>query len=537
MQRQYSVTYNPANMIASDWRGWDDIQSRQSRYEVYDGYYHNVAYLSIASYAESLKQIEKLYKHVRGVYNPVNRVVESYVSKLYGGKLNTQNATDGAIVLQDADERLVGAITRLWRNSRWQQKKSLYVRNGGRFGDSFIKVVDDIQRGMTYMEAVNPSMVKDWEVDPTGTLEYLHLEYYIPAPADVAMVSGTYEASYVLYGEVWTPDSVYTTIEGKRAAIHTNARGQQVDEWQNEYGFIPAVHVPHIDVGLKSGATPFYTQLHKINELNDLASNLNDAARNQANMPLVMKNAKLGSNNDFGSDNSTNQRNRADSPKRDSKRIIEISGADADLVGIPPTLSLSDGMMPINGLLQELERDMPELALHRLREGNNLTAPGVRSAYDDAIARYQEARGNYNEGLITAQKMGVAIAGMRNYAGFEGYQLQQYFDESLDHMIADKPVIGDSLSKGEKITFTLQAMQSNAPATIYKEIGWDDNAIQDIQAAQQQQTNMFMQVQSQGNSAPVDPDETPEDATAVVQERRVDEDSIIEAQQALALVS
>jgi hypothetical protein len=270
--------------------------------------------------------------------------------------------------------------------------------------------------------------------------------------------------------------------------------------------------------------------------LNDIASNINDAARNQANMPLVFLNAKAPSPADYGSDNSTSANNRADSPKKDSKRVLELTDASpsskAAVQTIPPTLSLTDSATIVNSILEELERDLPELSLHRLRDGGNLTAPGVRSAYDDAIARIEEARGNYQAGLIEAQKMGVAIGGMRNYRGFEGFSLTSM--DALDHTIQARPVIGDTLSRSEKITVTLSAMQSNAPAVVFKEIGWDDDAVNELQAAGQQQTNLFMSTQMEPVTP--DPDETPTDAARAVRDRRVNENTLIDAQQLLAAV-
>jgi len=528
-----AVTYKPDAMIAQTWRGWDDNLSRQARYEIYDGYYHNIAYHSLVSYAEALKVAERLYKHVRGVFNPVSRIVELYTAKVYGGMLDTENASSGAIQVSAADDALRQAITRVWQNSRWEQKKSLYVRNGAKFGDSFLKIVDDVQQGTVYMEAMNPSVVKAVQSTPSGAITYLELEYWLPRAASVENEAAL---PYVLYNETWTPEEVVTTVDGKPAFIHQNGRGEALDRWPNAYGFIPVVHVQHRDVGLQFGATPYYTQLQKINELNDIASNINDAARNQANMPLVYVNAmqpKDTAQPGFGQ--------ATDSPRRDSKRVLEIHDADdnrkAAIQTIPPTLSLTDSMTVVNEVLQELERDLPELSLHRLRDGSSQTAPGVRSAYDDAIARIEEARGNYNAGLIEAHKMAVAIGGMRGYAGFQGFNLTSYGTDMLDHNIEVQPVIGDRLSKSEKITFTLQAMQANAPATVYKEIGWDDEATAQLVGTQQTNTNAFML--SQANPAAETPppppdDENPEDVFEARRESGVNEADLLAAQDLIA---
>lgn len=523
-------SYSQANFIATQARGWDTTPARLSRYEVFESYYHNIAYDRISSFSEIRKTDNRLYKHVRGVYNPVQRLVELYTAKCYGGLLDTETATMGAIELFGLDDGLRDAIIQLWIASRWGQKKTLLPRNGATNGDAFIKIVDDVENNLVFMENINPAMIKRWRADPTGVITYAEIEYYIENQDDALF-------SYDRYTEIWTPESVTTKINDKPAAFHYNARGEQVSEWDNEYGFVPIVHAVHRDVGLRSGANAFYTQLHKIDELNDYASVLGDGARRQVHMPVVFFGVRKPTNPlDFGADGSTVSRtNNADTPARDSQGALYITTTDARVETLPPTLSLSDGVLLVDQLIQELERDMPELSMHRIRETTNLTAPGVTAAYQDATARIQEAQGNYNAALTQAHQMGVAIAGMRRIDGFQRFNLVDYTTGNLEHNIRVPPVIDDNLSKTERITFTLQAMQANAPSVVYQEMGWDENDIQDIQAAQQQQSNMFLMTQ-QTQAPSIAPDETPQEAAQVVQERRVDETTLLNAQDLLQAV-
>ena len=117
-----STTYKVGDFIPQTWRGWDDYAARLGRYEVLEGYYHNLAYHKIMQYAQSLKVTEALYKHVRGVHNSTHRLVEGYVSKVFSGVLDTETGKDGAIPLQAEDERLIEAVLTLWRDSQWGQK-------------------------------------------------------------------------------------------------------------------------------------------------------------------------------------------------------------------------------------------------------------------------------------------------------------------------------------------------------------------------------------------------------------------------------
>lgn len=516
-------SYNLTGLLPQHWLDWDDYSYRLGRYEVLNGYYLNLAYHAITTYSEQLKSVNRLYKHVRGVYNPAARAVETYVSKVYGGQLDTQDGNSGAIPIVTDNEALMQAIIRLWRASQWGQKKSLYVRNGASFGDTVLNIVDDIETSNVYIEPVDPRKVKSITTDSTGKLTEIVYEYLIIR-----------DGNQVTYRQEINEERYATYIDDELTPMHTSGRGEQVAEWSNEYGFVPAVHVAHRDVGMVFGGNCWSQVMHKVDELNDLASIQNDAARRQAEMPLF--GFGLQTNNiDIGSDRSNEQYNTRDNPQKDTASIVNFQSKDGRLEAIAPVLDLASSMGLINEILAEIERDLPELSLHRLRDGGNLTAPGVRASYDDAIARIQEARGNYDAGLIEAQKMAIAIGGMRGYEGYEGFNLMSYERGDLEHYIDNRPVINDTLSLNEQITLTLQAMSQNAPASVYGKMGWGKDDIKEILEAQEASTSAFMQ----NFEAPQDPtaDEAPE--TAVMNEgiANVNESDLDAVGQQLALAS
>ena len=520
----YSVyTYDLSSHIPQEWRGWNDYNCRLSRYEVYEGYYHNLAYHTIMSYSQTLKVVESLYKHVRGVYNPVKRLVEAYVAKTYGGMLDIHQARKGVIPIETEDDRVRTAITTLWKDSQWGQKKSLYTRYGAKVGDSFIKVVDDIQKGQVRLEVLDPAKIKELEVDPDGTITKVVIFYYL-----------RYEQRNYSYQETITPDrfEIESEYEG---AFPLNGRNERVTEWDNEYGFVPMVHAQHMDVGMTYGAPAAHGSLHKINELNDLASILNDGMRRQVNLPMVSINAKIGAL-DFGSDQSSNTTNPADKPAKDTMDVINLVGSgnnQPDLKTLPPTIDIANGLQNIVNIQTEIENDCPELALHRLRDSGNLTAPGVRSAYDDAIAKFQEARGNYDTQLIAAQKMALAIGGFRNYAGYQGFNLLSLENGQVDHQIQERPIINDSMSLTERADYTLRGLQQNAPKVFFTKIGWSEDEADDMIASAQTQNSQFMMTSPFASLAttppPQDNGQTPQDAFDTRLNAGVNESDIIGA--------
>ncbi len=522
-----ATTYHPEIMEARQTQGWDDYDYRLSRYEIQDGFYHNMQYHRIKSYSQALKTHEQLYKHVRGVYNPVKRLVDSYVSKIYGGVLDIKDAQKGSIPIDADNDLIYDAITKLWIASQWGQKKSLYTRYGAKFGDSFLKVVDDIHKGQVRLEPVDPMKVKSVEKDPDGSITKIVFEYYIRK-----------DGQLVKYREEITPDYFDAQTEDGDA-LYTNGRNEAVTRWDNEYGFVPIKHIQHTDEGLMYGASCTHGLFQKINELNDIASILNDGMRRQVNLPLVALNAKVGTM-DAGSDQSSDSNNTSDNPKKDTMNVLQLIGEKADLKTLSPTVNIADGLANILEILREIERDSPELSLHRLRDSSNLTAPGVRSGYDDAISKFQESRGNYDTGLVDAQKMAISIGGMRGYQGYQGFSLMSLEAGSLEHQIKDRPVINDTLGLNEKLALTASGVQSNMPKSYFLSMGWGDDEAQEYVDAGQSAQNSFMMTSpfETVSSTPLldDPNATPQDAFDIEQNAGVNGSDIINADRLLAEV-
>lgn len=539
-----TTTYRVGDFIPQTWRGWDDYNARLARYEIFEGYYHNLAYHKIMQYAQQLKVTESLYKHVRGVHNPIRRLVEGYVSKVLGGVLDIETGTKGAIPLQSDDPKLIEAILQLWMDSQWGQKKSLYVRNGAMKGDSYIKIVDNIPSRQVRMEAVDPGKVKRVDHNSDGTIRYIEFEYYVRDYNE----SGNGVNRLVretITEDTFTVETREPMYEGDKVVgmqmtpfkRFRNGRNELIHEWNNDYGFVPVQHVQHTDMGLNFGAPACHGILQKINELNDLASILNDGMRKQVQMPLVALNATIGAL-DFGSDNSTSTSNTSDNPQKDTMNVLNLTGGNADLKTLAPTINIADALQNIINIELEIERDAPELSLHRIREGGQLTAPGVRSAYDDAIARYAEARGNYDSGLVSAQKMAVAIGGMRGYDGYQGFNLMSLETGALEHQIAQRPVINDTLSLNEQMTLTMQALSANAPKSVYVKMGWSETEADELVESSQSTRNQSMLNNPFGQLTetppPDDENETPEDAFDARQNTAFNESDVLEATELLA---
>lgn len=477
------TAFREESLVPIEALGWDAYQARIYRYTTGERYYSNIAYKNLvayAAYAARRKTDNKLYKRIRGVYNPVNRLIEAYVAKTYGGAIDFEAFEGGAIPITGADDRLLAAIARTMLWSNWRQNKSLYVRQGAKLGDVFIKIVDEVDTQQVRMELLHPSKVKACEFDAVGNIQRALIEYqayedddddkpYTPNSHPENTVSKPYT-----YTEIITPARFDTYKNGSPFAFYNDANGTPVTGWDNPYGYVPMVRTMHRDEGLAWGANAYQSSLDKIDELNDQASLLGDAVRKNVDVPWLM----------IGLSEPEDKIAVADD-NRDDLKALWVSGNKNEVgaQALSPNLDIAGTLKHIEALQEEIERDMPELALHRMRTSKNDTS-GVanRILFNDAIDRFKEAAGNYDDGLIHALQMAVGIGGFRKYKGFEGFSLNSHDRGDLNFQIEERSIIDDELSKKDKVTFL---MTSRAPNhAVWEELGVSEDKIDEWVAEQ-----------------------------------------------------
>ncbi len=431
---------------------WETYEARQRRYSIYQGYYKNAIYRNRGQMAFLQIASPRLYKHIRGVYNPVNRLVNLYVAKVYGGMLDMELATDGAIPIDAADERLREAIIQLWQASNMQKTKSLFVKNGAQLGDAALKVCDDPLKQRVWLEVVDPRKITDVECNSSGDVTRVEIAYEKVDP-----ITG----EIYTYGETIDEFTFATTRNGEPYAYYADGNGDGVAEWSNEYGFVPLTMAQHVITDGKWGEAPYANLLDKINEVNDQASLLNDQIRKVINPVWVANGARAGDVN-LDSD-------------RDNIPILTIP-TGSTITALTNSLDIASTGANITALLEELERDLPELSLYRLRQGGDLTAPGVLAAYSDASDRIVEAQGNYDYALVKAQQMAISIGGYRGYDGFQGYSLDSYTNGDTTHNVKERPIVQDRLTKQVKV----QALQSGGfTKLLLQEMDYDETTIEE----------------------------------------------------------
>lgn len=480
--------YGRHDSAALDPQLWDTLSARIRRYAVNEGFYTNLIFNNRVLFDSILEyRPKKPYKFTRGILNPVGRLVELQTSKVYGGELDMQNAATGAIPVIGASDELRRAIVRLWAWSNWTQEKTQYSKLGAIFGDSFLKIVDDPARGKVRIEVVDPRKVKDIKVNEYGDVKRYVLQYERTDD----------NGETYTYTEIGSDEGFETYRDDASFALYRDASGTPVSRWGNEYGFCPFVLTPHEKTASTFGDTSFSTLLDKIIEICSQASLLNDAVSKGVNPLLAFSGVGR-------------QDVELDTSRSDAIPMLFLGAAGS----VNPVGTLTDiGAVSahIDALQAEIERDLPELSLHRLRDGGNVTAPGIRAAYNDASARLQRLQGNYDAGMIKAHQMTVAIGGMRGYTDFEGFGLDSYERGDLDHSIAVRPIVSDEIDKGAK----LQMLQSVDTELFLRELGYDDDVIARVLGRKDEAQRNAIRGLTEGVFGATDDDDTDDSAEEV----------------------
>jgi hypothetical protein len=462
---------------------WDPYEARVRRYQRDMRYYDNRIYLDSIMLSTIQQMRPPLYKHIRGIYNPVNRLVRVYVSKVYGGQLDMELLQDGAIPIYQADDRLRQAIKQAWIWSNWSKQKTLYVKYGSIFGDSAIKVVDDVDSQKVRMEVLDPRKIVEVRLDAVGNVKYIRIEYQKIDPDT---------GKEFTYGEEIDEDWFVTYRDDDEYAYFIDGSGNRVSRWRNEYGFVPVVLCQHITTDAVWGENPFHTALHKIDEVNDQASLLNDQVRKVINPLWAASGVGQGANLEL------------DAGNRDVIPIIK-AGDNVTFTPLVAPLDIANAGANIRDLLAELERDLPELLLARMLETGDVTATAIRASASAGISRIEEAQGNYDDALIRAQMMAVSIGGYRGYDGFAGYSLDSYARGDLAHFIGKRPVISDDLSKLEKVQ-TMQSI-SVSKRLLLRELGFSEDDIREEEMRDETRARSEVQSFTESVFAPDDDDD------------------------------
>jgi hypothetical protein len=471
---------------------FSDFEQRKLRYAVYWAFYQNTLYRDINSWSKAYKTNYALYRYIRGVYNPAHRLGEFWKSHLMGGSLDTKDSKagkGGALPIETQNDTLRPALAELWKWSNWTINKDIFTLHGAIFGDVALQVVDDAERGKVYLQVVHPGLIKEIEKDPFGNIKaYTFSE---------RRKSGKNIVEYVETAERDGDDVIYKTY--KNGKLH--AWDGDLSQWREPYGFIPLVMVQHNNVGLDWGWSEFHPDREKIHEADDLASKLHDQVRKIVDAPMLMSGVSKGAATPTTTRTQpATAQQQADNPQPGREEMNILYGpVGSTATPLVAPLDIAATSAEIKEMISEIERDYPELKVDILRASGDVSGRALRIAQQPAEDKVRQRRANYDDALVRAQQMALAIGGFREYDGFKGFGLDSYADGALDHSIGPRPVFAeDPMDKTEIDKAFWEAangaIKAGVPLLVYlKRNGWDVSEIAELQADPEWQTKAEMQ--------------------------------------------
>lgn len=471
--------------------GFVDFDNRRLRYAIYWAFYENTAYRPVVhKWSQGYRQRFGLYKHTRGIYNPAYRLGEFWKTHLFGGLLDAdgQNVPTSAIPIKTDNENLREAILQLWLWSGWGQKKDQLTLWGSVLGDVFVEIVDDPEKKKVYAEITHPSLVKEVELDPYGNVKGYTKEYDRPDPERGYKDKAKY-TELAIRVEEWV---VYETLRNDQPYAWDGEEAY----WAEPYGFIPMVFIKHNDVGLDWGWSEFHPVRGKVHEVDDLASKASDHVRKYVD-PIWMFSGVKRKEASVTKQETTPTTDRPEPGREELPAIYAPLGAEAK--ALVADLDLAAALEHINNILEEVERDYPELQMDiwgKSGSDSGQSGKALRTARQRTESKGQTRRGTYDNAMVRIHQMGVAIGGFREYDGFDGFNLESFEEGDLDHSIGERPFFAaDPLDELEiEKAFWAAANEAESagmPLELWlKRQGWDDKEIAEIAASPQRQAKM-----------------------------------------------
>ena len=503
---------------------WGKCDLRRLRYAILWGHYDGTVYRDIHLYAPGLKQRHDLYEFIRPVYSPVHRDVEFWGQVLFGGILD-EDAGDGkarpsAVPILTDNEAIRGPIAQIWKASNAQTLFPGWGRMGAGLGDAPLMVVDDPgdgrpDGGRIYLKTIHPGTLRHVERDPYGNVQSYVIEEIRVHPAADLTVGTPVTAVYTEVCEKVGDSIAYTTrLDGMdydwRSYDDGTADSARIGHtWTEPYSFVPLVIVPHIKLpGHDWGMAEMFPSLMKIQELDDVASKLDDAIRKTVDPKWLycgVAPGELGTpppSDEFSSVPNIATEARGD---RDADDALVVADAGAKAIPLHVALPIGESSAHVRSILDGIERDHPELTADRI--GDNASGKARRVATERIEALVALRRTAYGDALKRAHMMAISMGATKGYPGFKGFTTESFASGDLDHSIGDRPVFAvDEMDRLEEALAQANALKvlidSGVPlAVAMRRVNFGQEAI-DAAVADQQAKQAQAAVAAQASKPP-----------------------------------
>jgi hypothetical protein len=288
---------------------------------------------------------------------------------------------------------------------------------------------------------------------------------------------------------------------------------------QDEFGidFIPVVQTKFQDVGELRGngaythvitriteADRHMTRLHQLAHRHNVTWALRSGGLDGAGRPLPAPDVR-----EPGEDGAAAPLAETGIVTMGDEPFLTLPGG-SELDSLVPNLQFEALLDVLKHDIRVLEDDLPEMAYTRIRDmTTDLSGRAIRMMLGDAVDKAIEARGNFEQGLVRLDMMGITIAQRMRIPGFEG--LGRFDDQSLEHSFAPRDIIPiDQLEQGQADQATANARLTMkqigfSTAEMLRLYGYSQDEITKIldEAAAEAETKMEQFAgQFNGNTAP-----------------------------------
>ncbi|NLH79045.1 MAG: phage portal protein [Acidobacteria bacterium] len=395
-----------------------EIMDLQRIYYLNNGLYDTLrsALYSVAAQAANLSALR----------NPAYRVVEFYAAKVWPGMLPDALPIE---LLEGANPNIEARIWDIWAWSNWNARKQVMVRWQAIYGNSFIKVAGDRQRKQVILQCIDPRHVVALDLDDRDAVAYIRIDTPMKRRNDKG------EEETYTHTEIWDKAA-------DRLLVYEHQRGWGVTTLpapilersmleQTGVDFVPVVHTKHKDVGEDLGVGAFQLQMDKIDEVNRMTTRLHEIIFRH-NKPLwaAMANMVDASGRPMPAPRLANETTDGELALSENE-ILRLPGL-SKIEALVPSLNFADHLAVVDAQMQELQRDLPELAYYELR-GADLSGTAIDLLLTDAKDRLLEARGNAESGLVRAQQMALSIGQAMGLPGFSKAEIGTYATGAFDH--------------------------------------------------------------------------------------------------------
>lgn len=430
--------------------------SPRAWYEMLRAYYEsNGLYDDLQSTRFYLKEWSPAMKPIR---NPASRSVEFFVAKIWGGPIDT------ALPIVTENENLVEAIHQIWTWSNWSSQKQVAARWLALYGDLFIKIVISDEQDRIFLQVIDTETVSKFDLDERGVIQYLRLDLEIEGD----------DGEDVRYVEVWDKTSCRIWRRTGNVVSDDDGLGPPDETIPlSDLGitFIPIVHAKFRDIGRNRGLGCFSHALDKIDEMNRMATRLHQLlfrfnkavwalSANQVDsmnrpIPAPILSASTDGKVDF-----------------DDDTIFGLPG-NSTLHPMVPPIDYGSSLAIVNAMMQEIEKDLPELRYFALVDRGDLSGVAIRLLMSDAIDRAIEARGNAESALVRVHQMAITVG--QTFGLFPN--VGTYESGDLDHSFRSRDVF--PVSANEKAATFASLINAGMPfEESMRQAGYADDEIQ-----------------------------------------------------------